>query len=140
MGVRGGLTFYQMLMAQRGQRAPRHNEEHEIQSACVTWFRLQYPQYRLSLFAVPNGTYKATHSQRRQYLDEGLLSGVSDLILLVPSRLWHALLIEMKTQTGRVAGTQRAFGEAAERNGYKYAVCRSLDEFMQTINDYLGLQ
>ena len=31
------------------------NEESRIQQSCIRWFRLQYPEHRLRLFAVPNG-------------------------------------------------------------------------------------
>lgn len=31
------------------------NEEHDIQVACVDWFRYEYPHLAMNLFAVPNG-------------------------------------------------------------------------------------
>lgn len=40
--------------AEPTKRKPRHIESH-IQRNCLTWFRLQYPELRLVLFAIPNG-------------------------------------------------------------------------------------
>jgi hypothetical protein len=111
-------------------------EEHNIQCACVRWFNLQWPEYRGLLFAVPNGgaRSKATAGKLKA---EGGEAGVSDLILLVPKLWHHALCIEMKTAKGRQSPEQKGWMEMVEAHGYKYAVCRSLDEFMTVVNGYL---
>ncbi len=112
-------------------------KEHDIQKGCVTYFRLAYPQYRQLLFSVPNGAYVSP--QQRKYLStEGLVSGVADLILLVPRNGYGSLCIEMKTQKGRLQETQKEWQRAAETNGNKYVVCRSFDEFRQEVVSYLG--
>lgn len=127
-----------------------NQEEHNIQSACVRWFNLQWPEYRGLLFAIPNGgaRSKATAGKLKA---EGVVPGVADLILLVPKRvkvlsafpneaLWHtihALCIEMKTAKGRQSPEQKEWQKMVEKHGYKYEVCRSIDEFMDTINNYL---
>lgn len=117
-------------------------EEHNIQCACVRWFNLQWPEYRGLLFAVPNGgaRSKATAGKLKA---EGVVSGVADLILLVPHieegcrYMWHGLCIEMKTSKGHQSPEQKGWMEMVEAHGYKYAVCRSLDEFMSVVNGYL---
>lgn len=117
-------------------------EEHNIQCACVRWFNLQWPEYRGLLFAVPNGgaRSKATAGKLKA---EGVVPGVADLILLVPrieegcKNMWHALCIEMKTPTGRQSAEQREWQAKVESKGYRYAVCRTLDDFIATIEDYL---
>ena len=122
-------------------------EEHNIQAACVRWFNLQWPEYRGLLFAVPNGgaRSKATAGKLKA---EGVVPGVADLILLVPRCVkahddegWyntiHALCIEMKTAKGRQSPEQKGWQEMVEAHGYKYAVCHSLDEFMDVVNGYL---
>ena len=113
-----------------------NQEEHNIQSACVRWFNLQWPEYRGLLFAVPNGgaRSKATAGKLKA---EGVVPGVADLILLVPKLWHHALCIEMKTAKGRQSHEQKEWQAKVEAHGYKYAVCHSLDEFMETINNYL---
>ena len=69
---------------------------------------------------------------------EGVVSGVSDLVLLKSNRDYGALLIEMKTPKGSQTDTQKKWQQTITANGeYKYVVCRSLDDFMREVNDYL---
>lgn len=110
--------------------------EHKLQVACVKWFRLQYPNMRHSLFAVPNGGRRDAVTGAKLKA-EGVLAGVADLILLQRTEQYGALLIEMKTRTGRQAQVQREWQRVVELDGYRYVVCRSIDDFMKAINDYL---
>lgn len=113
----------------------RHDES-TLQRNCVFWFRMQYPHLRLNLFAVPNGG-----SRRRIegaiMKAEGVTAGVADLLLLFPAQGFHGLCIEMKTKTGRQRPTQKAWQGAVERCGYKYALCRTFDEFNRLIRWYM---
>lgn len=108
-----------------------------MQCACVQWFRYQYPKLRHNLFAVPNGGRrdKVTAAKLKA---EGVLAGVADLVLLKSNSSYGALLIEMKTRTGRQADTQREWQRLIETDGYKYVVCRSLDDFMREVNAYIS--
>lgn len=80
---------------------------------------------------------------RRNFKIRGALAGVADLFLSVPKVTYtetttkHGLFIEMKTKDGIQSDNQLAFQKVVELNGYQYAICRSIDEFMKTINDYL---
>lgn len=112
----------------------RHNES-KIQIDCVTWFRLAYPKLARLLFSVPNG-YQTSASQARIAKEEGMTAGVSDLILLFPSKHHHALCIEMKTKTGRQQPSQKLWQQKVEYAGYKYVICRSLDDFRTEITKY----
>jgi hypothetical protein len=108
--------------------------ESKIQQTCVHWFRLQYPQH--VLFAVPNGGRRGK-VEAAIMKGEGVLPGVADLYLAHPSKGCHGLFIEMKTEKGRQSNSQLLFEEKITERGYHYAVCRSLDEFMNTVNEYL---
>lgn len=120
--------------------APQHrshrDEEHKLQCACVRWFHLQYPAWRGLLFAVPNGARRDCITGKR-LKDEGVLPGVSDLLLLYPSGPYHALCIEMKTPKGRQSVAQTQWQDTVQKAGCKYTVCRSLDDFITTIREYL---
>ena len=113
------------------------HEESKLQQACVKWFRLQYRQYERLLFAVPNGGQRNVIVAAKLKA-EGVVAGVSDLLLFVPNRDYHALCIEMKSAKGRQTENQKAWQKEVEKQGYKYVVCRSLDEFINIINDYLN--
>ena len=79
----------------------RHNES-RIQTACVKWFRLQYPHFALNLFAVPNGGQRGKF-EAKIMKGEGVTAGVADLLLLLPSKGYHGLCI------GRERGLQVHF-------------------------------
>ncbi|MDO5650141.1 MAG: VRR-NUC domain-containing protein, partial [Gallicola sp.] len=88
-----------------------NNRESKIQQACVKWFKWQYRQLEYLLFAVPNGGARSRVTGAILKA-EGVLRGVSDLILLYPAQGYHALLIELKTEKGRQSDTQKAFQKA----------------------------
>ena len=132
-------SFEQLLARNKIERPRKHpaEEEHQLQCACVQWFRLQHPALNHNLFAVPNGGRrdKTTGAKLKA---EGVKAGVADLILLKPNAKHHALLIEMKTAKGRQTQSQRDWQRDIERDGYKYVVIRSVQAFIQTVNDYLN--
>ena len=130
---------FEEILARANVNRPRKrpsDEEHRIQCACVQWFRYQHPECRNNLFAVPNGGRrdKTTGAKMKA---EGVLAGVADLILLKSNANHGALLIEMKTRIGRQADTQREWQRLIERDGYKYVVCRSLEDFIREVDTYL---
>ena len=112
-------------------------EEDRLQAACVTWFRLQYPQLQTLLFAVPNGGSR-NKIEAAKLKATGVTPGVADLIFLIAKQGYNNLLIEMKTPSGRQSPVQRDWQEKAEAAGSKYVICRSVDEFTQSINQYIN--
>lgn len=112
-----------------------NNRESKLQQACIKWFRLQYP--KLVLFAIPNGGYRNAVTGAILKA-EGVMAGVSDLILLYPAGGYHGLCIEMKTEKGRQTDTQKEFQKRVEAVGYKYTICRNFDTFAKAIQEYLG--
>jgi hypothetical protein len=75
--------------------------EHQEQVSLIKWANLQsraYPELA-HLFAVPNGSHKSKQA-RKNFKDEGLKSGVPDLILPVARGGFNHLYIEMKRIKG----------------------------------------
>lgn len=114
----------------------RHNES-LIQKQCVFWFRMQYPKLAKLLFAVGNGG-KRSKIEAAIMKGEGVTAGVADLLLLFPNHKYYGLCIEMKTPTGKQQESQKEFRELSESLGYKYGLCRSIEEFQNTITMYLS--
>ena len=126
----------------------RANEESKLQQACVKWFQLAYPQQwkdRL-LFAIPNGGKrgKITAANMKR---EGQRPGVADMFLSVTAGgqspisneyLHPGLYIEFKTDKGRQSEAQKEFEVAVKRQGYKYEIVRSLEEFMEVVHSYMA--
>lgn len=112
----------------------RHVESN-TQIACVRWFRYQYPHFARLLFAVPNGGARDRVTGAIMKA-EGVVAGVADLLLLVPSGPYHGLAIEMKTRTGRQSDSQKEWEKAVTAENYQYVVCRSLDDFRNAVKVY----
>lgn len=126
----------------------RHAES-QIQQSSVFWFRRQYPELALNLFAVPNGGGRSA-LEASILKGEGVTAGVADMLLLVPSGKYHGLCIEFKHQAYKAENgklklaktyqrpEQKIWQEAVEKQGYHYAVVRTLEEFINLINSYLN--
>ena len=110
--------------------------ERQIQIRFVSWFRQRYPEASGVFFSVPNGGARNAWTAKN-LKDEGALSGVADLILLIPKHGYASLLIEMKKAGGRQSDTQKQFQRNAEKFMNKYVVCYSLEEAQQAVIDYL---
>ena len=120
----------------------RHSSpEGRIQAECFAWFWNTYPQYRKLLFHVPNENDRADSNIIQGAIRKslGVVSGVADLLLLVPSGRYHGLCIEMKDEKGRQKPAQAEWQAIVEAQGYKYIICRSLEQFKIIIKEYLCL-
>lgn len=109
--------------------------EHDLQVACVEWFRYQYQG--LLLMSIPNGGWrkKATAAKLKQ---EGAVAGVPDLLLAHPSNGYHGLWIEMKNgKKGRLSDNQKTIIPQLEREGYKVIIARTFEEFKKGVTEYL---
>lgn len=130
------------IAAAQNEKKPRKHpgeEEHLIQVSCVNWFRLVHRNMEHQLFAVPNGGWRNAVVAGKLKA-EGVLAGVSDLILLHRNSQYGALLIEMKTPKGSQSEYQEKWQQKIEQNGYKYVICHSRDEFEREIENYLSIK
>ncbi len=112
-------------------------DEHNLQAAEVRYIRGVYPDLEGVFFSVPNGG-KRTSRQAAWLKEEGMKAGVSDMLLLKRTSQYGFLCIENKTPKGRQEPAQRVFQFEVERHGGKYIIVRSIDEFMEAINNYLN--
>lgn len=110
-------------------------EEKTLQIKCVSWFNAQFPALKGLLIAVPNGGTR-NKLEAVNLKKGGVVSGVSDLILFYPNKKNKVLFIEMKTKKGRQTNNQKEWQNKIEKYGYIYLICRSLEEFIRTINSY----
>jgi hypothetical protein len=113
----------------------KHTES-KLQSACVQWFRTQYP--RTVIFAIPNGGNR-TAITGAILKREGAMAGVADLFVMRSNLTYSGLFIEMKAGKGKASEAQQTFAQAAIVAGYAYYTCRSFDEFTITVNTYMSL-
>ena len=117
--------------------------EDRLQIACVQLFRYQHPD--VLMIHVKNGGSLKSAAEGAKFKRMGVVAGVADLLILrayykqrFMDRDYHGLFVELKNgNTGRQSPKQKEFQAKVEREGYKYAICRSVDEFMDAVNDYL---
>lgn len=118
--------------------APRKrpaNHESKLQTACVSWFRLQMSQYASLLFAIPNGG-KRSKMTAITLKREGVTAGIPDLFLAVPRTPFSGLFIEMKFGKNKPSPEQVAMIERLKSQGYACELCYSFDEFRAIIAEY----
>lgn len=122
--------FKKMMESTKKRKKPRHIES-DIQVACVSWFRMAYPEYLC--FSVPNGgsrnAIEAANLKR-----EGALAGVADLIVVIQGKV---IFIEMKASKGRQSQNQLDFEKKVTRLGFDYYICRSLRDFISIIENII---
>lgn len=121
----------------RRSRRKASASEHDLQTACVQEFRLRNPRLRDLLIAIPNGGQRHVKVAAKLKA-EGVVAGVPDLLLAVPAGEYHGLFIEMKNgSAGKVSEHQRRMMMILSQHGYKCEVCRTREEFFNTIQCYL---
>ena len=109
---------------------PRHIESH-IQIQMVKWFRLQYPRYIIA--AIPNGGQRSA-LEAKIMKGEGVLAGFSDVMVMAKG---NVLFVEVKTKDGKQSDLQIKFQSDVERLGFQYSICRSLEDFIMTVEKWI---
>ncbi len=112
--------------------------ESQIQQDCIKWFAIQYPELwnQGMLFHIPNEGIRLGRMGAR-VKREGVVRGVADLFLCVARGGYHGLFIEMKKPGSYQRPEQRSWQKYVERQGYRYIVCKSLEEFKRYVKQYL---
>lgn len=111
--------------------------EHDLQTACVNWFRYQYP--KLLIYSIPNGGQRNAIVAAKLKA-EGVLAGVPDLHVPVAVGKYHGMYVEMKVGRNKPTENQLNVMAKLQEQGYYCAVCNSFDNFMATVNGYLNNQ
>lgn len=117
----------------------RHSQpEGRIQASCVAWLWNEHPETRGLYIHIPNegNRNNAMDGAMRKAL--GLVAGAPDTFLFMPRGGYHGLAIEFKTDMGVQSHEQKDFQARLELQGYKYCLCRSLEQFQIIIKDYLN--
>ena len=119
----------------------RANDMSEYSEQCClvewcAWNSGKYPELDL-IFAVPNGEKRDLVTGAR-LKKAGVKAGVCDIILPVARGGYHSLAIEMKTGKGQLSPVQRWWMAKLREQGWLAVVCRSADEAIAVITEYLN--
>ncbi len=117
--------------------ARRRQPESELQIACVTWFRLQYPDLARLLWAIPNGGRRGKVEAAR-FKREGVVSGAPDLLLAVATNRAPALFLELKAGRNKTSPAQRQMLIDLQGQGYGVCIVYALAQFQADVRQHLG--
>ena len=116
----------------------RRATEAHLQSACISWWQLQYGNTNTNwrLFKVHNEGRKSIQSA---VADKrlGLMAGVFDTFLAVTTTDCPGVFIEFKAPGKHLSPPQVEFMASACSQGYQCWVIHYFDEFTVAINDYM---
>jgi hypothetical protein len=115
--------------------------EHRMQTQVVEWADLQgraVPALAC-LYAVPNAAVR-NKGQAGWMIDEGMRTGVPDLVLPVARGGFHALYIEMKRKPNGISANQQKWIDRLRAQGNRVEVCWSADEAILLLRTYLGIK
>jgi len=99
--------------------------EDNLQQSVVKYFRLMFPA--CTIFAVPNGGNRNAREGAR-LKKQGVLAGVSDLVLVFPNRI---IFVELKIGKNKQQATQKQFQSNVQMMGHEYYLIYSIDEFIK---------
>ena len=116
----------------------KHLESIE-QITLFQWARFaqhEYPELSL-LHAIGNGNASRNVIQGARMKKEGVLAGVSDIMLPVARKEWHGLYVELKVKGGRVSDNQKWWLGEVSKQGYLARICYGWVEAKEVIEGYL---
>ena len=129
-------------------RTMHGSPEHDMQKACVEWFRYKYPKH--VIFSIPNGGYRGSHTRMvgknlseaaavtRKLKEEGMQVGMPDLCIAVMRCGYGGMYVEMKNgKAGRLSDEQKEQIAKLQLAGYYVIVCRSTTQFMNDVTAYM---
>lgn len=132
----------QMAAALYGTKSGTPSEA-TIHKQVVEWAEYQggsVPELR-SLFHPPNGghRHKAVAGKMKAM---GAKAGVPDLCLPVAAEMqdgtrYGALWIELKSQSGRLRDSQKAWRDRLRANGHAWILCRTFSDAKAALMDYI---
>ena len=108
--------------------------EHIEQVRFVNWFRDNFKEPDYIIFAVPNGGKRGIKEAGR-LKDEGVKSGVSDLIIITHNKV---IFLEMKKLNGKLSDKQKDFNDNVEYLGYVSIVGYGASDASEKILEVLG--
>mgnify|MGYP003598007570 CR=1 FL=1 len=105
--------------------------EDQLQQQIIIWFKNEYQMHGKGLiFSVPNGGTR-NMLEAKKLKQTGAMAGVSDLIVLLPSKCFF---VELKIEKGIQSEVQKTFEERVNNLSFDYFIIRSLEDFKKLKN------
>lgn len=136
-----GPVCYQCFSERKNpfQKGKKHDRpEERMQIEFFNQVPIFFPKLPSKLlFCIPNGDSRNI-VEAKNLKAQGVKSGVSDVLLLIPQKGYSCLCLEFKTPVGKQSEEQITFQYQSERAGNKYVVVRSVKEAIDVLKWYLG--
>ena len=136
---RGSLGEYQGRMgtARKGKEVKRMSAkqyrkatpEKTVHMQILNWLRWQYPKAVIHHSA----NERKGEAAGKRAKDMGQLAGFPDLIVMHEG---HAWFFEVKAEGGRLSTEQKFFASDIERNGFRWACVRSVEDVEDAIEEW----
>lgn len=108
--------------------------ESTLQRNIVKTFRIAYNKYSFCFFAIENKRKTKTGAQLKA---QGIISGVADLCLALPTKNSGALYIELKFGKNKQSQTQKIWQQEIIKHGNTYCVAYNLVDAFDIIIPYI---
>jgi len=108
--------------------------EDKLLSDCHLWLRNTYPQTKGLAFHVANERIARNGYEGAKLKSKGVVPGVPDYFFFWGGRV---LIIEFKTDKGRLSDNQKDVHLQLNNNGFAVDVVRSLEDFQKIINTFM---
>ncbi len=103
--------------------------ELQIHMEILNWLKWQYPQAVIHHSA----NERKGQAAGKRAKDMGQLAGFPDLIVMRQGHVW---CFEVKKKSGKVSKEQKACGEIIERNQFRWAVVRSVEDVQACVAEW----
>lgn len=110
-------------------------EEEFIQMAVMQYLRMHHRTREVAFHPANERKTSPQHGAKLKAM--GVLAGVSDIVLPIPTKLYHGLFLELKAPGGKLTATQKLFLKAVNAQGYLGVVAYSTQEAINVIDNYL---
>lgn len=113
-------------------------EERFLQQDCAAWLKKElYLRGLPQIFYHVANERKATPAQHNRLKLQGVLSGVSDVVLPLRSGKFSGIYCELKTKTGSPSKEQKQFLNSVAKEGYLAIVVNDLATFKEVFTYYI---
>lgn len=102
---------------------------------CVAWYKKTIPELD-AVFHVANER-KASIQTHIRLKKKGVKSGIPDVLVLIPNDNYHGLMIEFKSQKGKVSESQEKMLKLFHALGYCVRIAYSADDAIIILKTYL---
>ena len=137
------FNFAEILCAMIDLRKPAkqadQREERFLQKDCAMWLKKElYLRGLPQIFYHVANERKATPAQHSRLKLQGVLKGVSDIVLPVRSQEFSGIYAELKTKNGVPSPEQKAFLKGVAEQGYLAVIINDIITFREVLTSYLN--